>query len=118
MSLIRSKNTGPERRMATILRKAGVRFRRHQKLPGTPDFVVAGRKVAVFVDGNFFHGRNFHELKPRLSTFWADKIRNNIRRDRRVCRILRNKGWSVVRVWEDKLDGAIPRIKRAIGEKT
>ena len=113
MSRIRGKNTKPELAMASMLRKDGIRYRRYaDDLPGKPDFVLKGRKVAVFVDGKFWHGRGFDEWRHKLKPFWDDKISNNIRRDRRVNAQLRRKGWSIIRVWEDRLTEGMRRILR------
>ena len=109
MSRIRSKNTGPERAMARLLRGAGIRFRRHQKLPGTPDFRLAGLRVVLFVDGTFWHGRNgWSKLKP----FWRKKIKRNVQRDIEVNLALKSRAWIVIRVWEDELESSMPRIMR------
>lgn len=108
MSRIRSKNTGPERAMARLLRRAGIRFRRYQKLPGTPDFRIVGAKVVLFVDGIFWHGRDgWEKLKP----FWSAKIQRNVQRDGEVNKTLAERGWKVIRVWEDELESAIPILK-------
>lgn len=114
MSRIRSKNTGPERAMARLLRSNHIRFRRHMPLPGTPDFVLKACKVAVFTDGTFWHGRDYDKLRPKLAPFWQEKITKNIKRDRKVGRKLRQMGWKVVRVWEDKIDKSLPRILKAM----
>lgn len=103
MSLIRSRDTGPERQLAKVLRGLKLKFRRHSKLPGTPDFVLLESKVAVFADGDFWHGRSFSAKREKLSPFWLDKITNNMARDRRVDRQLRRLGYSVIRVWEGDL---------------
>lgn len=100
MSLIRSSGTKPERLVASLLRQSRIRFRRHAKLPGTPDFVLVESNVAVFADGDFWHGRSFEESKAKLSPFWKDKITRNRARDRRVDKALRRLGYSVVRLWE------------------
>lgn len=77
-------------------------------MPGKPDFVFFRRRVVVFVDGDFWHGRNWPHRKQRLasgsnSVYWVDKIGGNIRRDRKITRTLRAKGWKVVRVWESDI---------------
>jgi len=100
MSLIRSSGTKPERLVASLLRKNGIRFRSHVKLPGTPDFVLVDVPVAVFADGDFWHGRRFDEIRHKMAPFWKDKIAKNMSRDRRVDRALRLLGYSVVRLWE------------------
>jgi DNA mismatch endonuclease (patch repair protein) len=104
MSRVRSKDTGPEIRIRSDLHKLGLRFRKHVKsLPGSPDIVFARAMVAVFIDGDFWHGYRFPSWKHKLSTFWKEKITKNRKRDARSHRLLRRKGWKVVRVWEHQL---------------
>jgi DNA mismatch endonuclease (patch repair protein) len=100
MSLIRSKNTKPEKAMASLLREMKLSFRRHVRLPGSPDFLLRGRGVIVFVDGVFWHGQRFDEICHKLSPFWRLKIKTNMRRDAKVNAKLRNMGYSVLRFWE------------------
>jgi len=74
-------------------------------LPGRPDLVFARRKVAVFCDGDFWHGRGLARRLARLAaghnaTYWVEKIRRNVARDRRNRRLLREAGWTVLRFWE------------------
>lgn len=97
MSRIRSRNTGIERRMRTILRENRLHYRSYPKMYGSPDFLVE-KRLLVFCDGDFWHG---YDRKKRLpKKFWRDKIEGNMRRDRTVTRRLRTGGWSVVRLWE------------------
>ena len=101
MSLIRGKDTRPERAMARLLRANKIGFRRHCRLPGTPDFVLKGIRIALFVDGDFWHGRLYDRcLKGKLNDFWRKKITGNMRRDKRVNARLRSHGWKVIRIWE------------------
>jgi DNA mismatch endonuclease (patch repair protein) len=116
MSKIRSKDTKPELAMAALLRRSGIGFSRYGKVPGTPDFVLR-KKIAVFVDGRFWHGRDFASWKHKLKPFWREKIENNIRRDRRVNAQLWRAGWSVIRVWEDRLGKGLRRIVRKMATK-
>ena len=79
-------------------------WRRHQPVFGKPDFVFPKRRVAVFVDGCFWHGCPQHATKPRNNAaFWRKKFAANTRRDRLVTRTLRNGGWRVLRIWEHEL---------------
>jgi DNA mismatch endonuclease (patch repair protein) len=118
MSLIRSKDTVPEKKMAELLRKAGIKYKRYANLPGTPDFVAG--KVVLFVDGDFWHGRDFDRWKGKLSPWWREKIATNKKRDARINACLRRMGFSVVHFWEKdvkrKPDVCITKIKR-IGER-
>lgn len=106
MSAISSKgNRTTELRMIELFRDHQITgWRRHQSFPGRPDFVFRKEKVAVFVDGCFWHGcpRCYRPPATRKK-FWAQKIEGNRRRDRRVSRQLRAAGWSVIRVWECSL---------------
>jgi len=121
MSLIRSKNTTPEKQMASLLRKSKIKFRRYTRdLPGTPDFRIKDTNVVVFCDGDFWHGRNFGQWRGKLSSWWQNKIANNKKRDARVNACLRKRGFKVVHCWERdikrKPQACIKRIKKAIGE--
>ena len=105
MSRIRGTNTGPERGMFRMLRREGVYFARHARgLPGSPDIVFRRCRLAVFIDGDFWHGRNFGRWRAGLTEYWRDKIAKNISRDRRVARRLRTQGWNVVRLWAKDLE--------------
>jgi len=108
MSSIRSKNTRPEIIFGKILWKNNLRYRKHYAIAGKPDFVIVSSKLAVFVDGDFWHGNNWKlrgikDLSTELATykkFWANKITNNIKRDQKANLILKKEGWKVFRFWE------------------
>jgi len=106
MSLIRSTNTKPEiafrKLISSTLYPKGHRYRLHyKKLPGKPDVVFVKKKVAVFVDGSFWHGHRLKKGQTNLSRrYWLPKIKRNMERDKSVNRRLRKMGWKVVRVWE------------------
>jgi DNA mismatch endonuclease (patch repair protein) len=120
MSRIRSKDTKVELSLAKALKAAGIRYRRHPRLLGTPDFIVFNkkRKALVFVDGDFWHGWGFEKKKRRLSAYWRRKIETNMSRDKTQTRILRKEGWKVIRVWEHdmetNLENCIRRIRKII----
>lgn len=100
MSRVRSRDTGIEMAVRRAVHARGLRYRTHvRSLPGTPDLVFAGPKVAVFVDGDFWHGWRFPAWRHTLSPYWAGKIEGNRRRDRRNFARLRRRGWLVLRVW-------------------
>ena len=109
MSRIRGKgNEKTEVRLAKLIRKAGIRsWRRHLSIPGRPDFAFKKQKVAVFVDGCFWHGcpRCFR-LPKQNRAFWKAKIEGNRRRDRSVNGRLRRLGWKVIRIRECRLKHA------------
>lgn len=107
MSRIRGKDTAPERVLASLLESHGLLWEAHvQSLPGRPDFVFAEQKVAVFVDGDFWHGWRFPLWKHKLQEKWAAKIAVNRERDRKNHRRLRRLGWTVIRIWEHQLKKA------------
>jgi DNA mismatch endonuclease, patch repair protein len=113
--------TRPEIVLGRALRKARYKIRSHAlSLPGKPDFVLVRHRLAVFVDGNFWHGKAWARRKPTLrrnKKYWIWKIESNIRRDRRVNKVLRLGGWRVVRLWESdvmsKPAQCIDRIQKA-----
>jgi DNA mismatch endonuclease (patch repair protein) len=119
MARIRGRGTKPERRMAALLRTAGIRYRCHvASLPGRPDFLLLASKVVVFVDGAFWHGRNLDKWRRKLKPFWKKKITGNLMRDRRNRARLRKMGYCVLRFWEEDVHQrsavCIRRIQRAL----
>jgi DNA mismatch endonuclease (patch repair protein) len=121
MSRVRSKgNLSTEQRMVVLLKAAGMTgWRRHLDLPGKPDFAFRRERVAVFVDGCFWHRcpRCFR-MPTTNPEYWTRKIARNVARDRRVARELTAKGWTVVRIWEHSLERqpgrVIGRLRRAL----
>jgi DNA mismatch endonuclease, patch repair protein len=116
MSRVKGKNTVPERMVFRYLRNEGVYFRRHYRaVAGSPDIAVPNKKIAVFINGDFWHGRRYKETYRKLPTFWRKKIATNIDRDRRNCRKLRASGWKVLNVWVGDLkkrpDSTLLRIQ-------
>ena len=105
MSRIRSKNTGIEVLVFRELRARGIYFQKHYRFAaGTPDVAVPKKKIAVFIDGDFWHGYRYPAWKRKLSSeFWRAKIERNRQRDIRNFRTLRRQGWHVLRVWEHQL---------------
>jgi DNA mismatch endonuclease (patch repair protein) len=119
MAKIKGRDTGPERIVAGLLRDAGLTFENHSRdLPGRPDFVFRDRRVAVFVDGDFWHGWRFPVWRDKLSEAWEAKINATRVRDTRNFRRLRRSGWRVVRIWEHQLSrdptGSLARIIKAL----
>ncbi len=105
MSKIRGKDTGPERFVLALLREAGCNPELHARdLPGRPDFVLRERQLAVFVDGDFWHGWRFPVWRHKLAPFWEKKISANRARDGRNHARLRRAGWTVIRVWEHQIE--------------
>ena len=118
MSAVRSRgNSTTERPLAKLLWTAGLRgYRKHWPVAGKPDFAWPGRRVAVFVDGCFWHGCSCKYL-PRTNTkFWRNKIETNKRRDKRVTQSLRRDGWTVLRIKECvvRKPATLGRIMRAL----
>ncbi len=104
MAGIQGKNTKPELIIRRMLFASGYRFRLHRRdLPGAPDIVMSGRKVAVFVHGCFWHmhqGCRFARMPATRPEFWKAKLEANVARDRRAVENLRALGWRVMCVWE------------------
>ena len=106
MSRVRSKrNRATEERLVALFREAGIKgWRRNYNLFGSPDFVFCKNKIAVFVDGEFWHGHPTLGKIPQTHTeFWREKIERNKKRDRQVNRVLRKRCWIVVRIWQHEL---------------
>lgn len=106
MAKIRGRgNKETELVLASMLRRHGLwGWRRHQRILGRPDFAFRQRRVAVFVDGCFWHGCGRHANVPANNRkFWTQKLLANKTRDRFVTRELRRHGWTVVRIWEHEL---------------
>jgi len=107
MSKIRSKgNKNTELTLINIFKKHGIKgWRRNWKLEGKPDFVFLKLKIAIFVDGCFWHRCPKHYIKPRNNKdFWENKISKNVKRDKQVNRTLKSKGWKVIRIWEHDIE--------------
>lgn len=102
MRQIKGRDTGPELLLRRQLFALGVRgWRCHGKnLPGRPDIVFSRAKVAVFVDGAFWHGHPRKYKKGKSGEYWDTKIARNVARDKRANRELRKAGWTVVRLWD------------------
>ena len=117
MSRIRSRDTKIEKKMAQLLRKNRLHYRRFPKVFGSPDFAVE-KKVMVFCDGDFWHGYMYSKKKKPPKKFWRDKIERNMERDRKVTRKLRADGWSVVRLWEHDIEkrpeSCIRKIRKSL----
>jgi DNA mismatch endonuclease (patch repair protein) len=105
MSRIRGTNTSPERVIAEGLAKLGYAPDRHPTdLPGRPDFVFRKLRLAVFVDGDFWHGYRFPLWKHKLAPWWREKIQKNRERDRANFARLRRRGWRLIRIWEHQVE--------------
>lgn len=131
MSSIPSRNTRPEMRLRKALWKEGIRYRvNYKKIPGKPDIAITKHKVAIFCDGDFWHGHNwavrgygsFEQELSRYSEYWRDKLLRNIARDEENNRAIRAMGWQVLRFWESdinaNLDGCVRQVKETIFEES
>jgi DNA mismatch endonuclease (patch repair protein) len=120
MARVKGRNTGPEIALRKALFAAGVRGWRCNRadLPGKPDLSFGPARVAVFVDGAFWHGHPSKYWQGRSGPYWDNKIRRNQERDKRVTTELRDAGWKVVRLWdfevERNLDDAVQKVKEAL----
>ena len=130
MASVPNSGTRPELALRRHLHRQGFRYRVRSRLIGRPDLVFVARKVAVFVDGDFWHGnswrvRGFKTLDAQFESmtngdFWRSKILKNIARDREVAEALTRDGWRVFRVWESDLKadflGSVAGLKRLLDE--
>lgn len=105
MARIRGKDTTPERALAELLDAGGLAYEKHcQDLPGRPDIVFRTERLAIFVDGDFWHGWRFPVWEHRMSEKWRMKISETRKRDRIAHRRLRSMGWVVLRIWEHQIE--------------
>lgn len=126
MSSIPSKNTKPEMLLRKELHSRGLRYRVNYKgLPGKPDVAFTKAKMAVFVDGDFWHGHNWavrgygslEEELERYSQYWKAKILRNIERDQEVDTALHEMDWVVLRFWESDIKSDLDRCVQEIESK-
>jgi DNA mismatch endonuclease (patch repair protein) len=106
MSLVKHRgNLATEIKLIEILKKERIKgWRRHPKIFGNPDFIFPKARVAVFVDGCFWHNCPIHGSIPDTNkVFWERKLKRNRERDRVVCRALKDNGWFVLRIWQHEL---------------
>lgn len=127
MQHIKGKDTSIELKLRKALWHNGVRYRKnYRELPGRPDIVLTKYRIVIFCDGEFFHGKDWDELQPRLekgknSDFWIEKIKRNMNRDNEVDRKLKAMGWDVIHFWgkdiSKDVDGCVEAIKEFVFEK-
>lgn len=122
MQNIKSKDTKIEIKLRKALWHKGYRYRKNYKgLPGKPDIVLTKYKIAIFCDGEFFHGKDWEVLKPRLeksnnSEFWISKISRNRERDDEVNKKLLFQGWTVIRFWGNDIKKNVDECVKVIEE--
>ncbi|MFV5701672.1 very short patch repair endonuclease [Flavobacterium sp. XS2P12] len=122
MRAIRSTNTKAEIRLAKSLWNLGYRYRKNNKtIFGTPDLTFKKLKIAIFVDSEFFHGKDWENQKDRVKTnteFWQKKIERNMQRDIEVNNYLESQNWKVLRFWsveiEKNLEDCVATIQSEI----
>lgn len=124
MSSIKSKDTSIELVLRKALWNKGIRYRKNYKeLPGTPDIVLTKYKIAIFCDSEFFHGKDWEILRPKLETgknpdFWISKIGRNRERDDEINKELLFRGWTVIRFWgkdiKKRTDECVKVVEEAI----
>jgi DNA mismatch endonuclease (patch repair protein) len=129
MSRVRSRDSRAELALRRALHQRGVRYRLHARdVFGHPDLVIRRLRLAVFVDGDVWHGNpeelrrrrraTLADLFPTRTQWWVDKIERNVARDHEVTERLRSDGWTVVRVWEHDVltdpDAAADRVAAAV----
>lgn len=124
MSHIKNKDTEIECKLRKALWKRGYRYRKNYAvLPGKPDIVLTKYKIAIFCDGEFFHGKDWEVLKPHLessnnSEYWIKKIDRNRRRDEEINKELLFMGWTVIRFWgkdiQKDIEGCVKVIEEII----
>jgi DNA mismatch endonuclease (patch repair protein) len=124
MSRIRSKNTSIEVLLRKALWREGIRYRKsYDKLPGKPDIAITKYKIAVFCDGELWHGKDWENKKQRIKTnrdYWIPKIERNMARDNENEKKLENMGWTVIRFWgmeiKKSIINCVAEIKNTIYE--
>lgn len=122
MQHIRSKDTSIEVKLRKALWHRGYRYRKNDKrLPGKPDIALTKYKIAIFCDSEFFHGKDWEVLKPRLekgnnSQYWISKISRNRERDDEVNKKLLFEGWTVIRFWGKDIQKNIEECVRVVEE--
>ena len=105
MARVRTAHTAPELALRREIWRLGLRYRLHADLPGRPDIIFPAVRVAVFVDGCFWHRCPQHSTAPkRNEAFWKAKLASNVARDRRVNKELAALGWVCIRIWEHSIE--------------
>ena len=113
MANVSLKGGKAETDLAKALWREGIRYRRnYRKVPGSPDIAITKYKIAVFVDGEFWHGENWEERKTKLKNnreYWIEKIEENIARDKRNDELLKEMGWTPIHFWEKEIKKELDR---------
>ncbi len=108
MKKVRSENTKAEILFRKKLWNLGIRYRKNfKKIIGTPDIAITKNKIAIFIDGEFWHGKDWSNQRKKLKSnksFWIAKIERNIQRDNEYNKTLKEQGWTVIRFWEKEIN--------------
>ncbi len=101
---IKAKETKPEILLRKALWNSGIRYRKNYiKVPGCPDIAIVRKKIAIFVDGEFWHGYKWHQKKKKIKAnrrYWIPKIERTIKRDLANVKLLKKIGWRSIRFWD------------------
>ena len=117
MARIKCKGTGPEKLVLSGLEANGLVCEQYlSDLPGRPDIVFRKQRIAIFIDGNFWHGWRFPLWKHKLSAKWRKKIETTRSRDARNFKKLRREGWIVLRIWEHQVENNLEKCVNRIIE--
>ena len=116
MKKVQSKNNkSTELKLMQIFKDNNIHgWRRNYKVKGHPDFVFLDKKIAIFVDGCFWHGHNCRNTKPKTNQeYWDKKRERNIKHDKEITEYFENRGWTVIRIWECELKSnkALEKLK-------
>jgi DNA mismatch endonuclease (patch repair protein) len=118
MSRIHGKATSIEVMLQKALWRRGVRYRKnYRRIAGSPDIAIVRYKIAVFCDGEFWHGKDWEQKKRRLKSnrdYWIPKIERNMERDKRYAKELREQGWHVLRFWETEIKSDVDACADAV----
>lgn len=121
MAKVKGKDTDVEKALLRLIKKEKIRGASYQpKLFGKPDIAFKRKNIAIFCDGDFWHGKAFSSWGKKLTPFWKKKISGNIERDKEVNKVLRGEGWTVLRFWRKQLlkkpEWALKKIKAALSD--
>lgn len=122
MSRVKQKDTDIELTLRKRLWREGIRYRKnYRKLPGSPDIAITKYQIAIFCDGEFWHGKGWEIKRPKIQSnpeYWTAKIERNMRRDSEADRKLQRMGWCVLRFWgadiEKNIDACVEEVKDVI----
>ena len=117
MSRIRGTNTKIDLKMNEMLGNSRHKYEMYPKMFGKPDFAIPTKKIAIFCDGDFWHGYRYYKKKRLAKKFWRDKIERNMKRDIVVSRKLRRDGWPVLRCWEHDINKNSEKCMKKIARK-